>query len=83
MATLDMPHSDPDELTPDDLAVIVGAVELLRDKIRDRPIDPAESAEDHQAAYLAKRERIDQVERILPKVRRLARELKRLGPPGV
>ena len=80
MATLDMPRSNPDELNPDDLAVIVRALELLRDKVRDRPIDPVESAEDHDAAYLAKRERIDRVERVLPKVRRLAQELGAFGP---
>ena len=72
------PAATLDELTPKDLGVIVCALELLRDQVRDRPLDPVLPGE-HQEAYLAKSDRINEVEQIIPKVRYLAREVERLG----
>ena len=65
------------ELTVDDLDTVVHALQLLKQKIEDEPLD-LDPLVDHREAYLARRERSDAVYTVIQKVRREREELRRL-----
>lgn len=65
------------ELTADDLDTVVHALQLLKRKIEDEPLD-LDPLLDYRDAYVARRERSEAVHVIIRKVRRDRAELRRL-----